>query len=139
MEDAEDALVDALVKAYQASDQLRDDEAFKGWLAIIARRACFKIKNRDSILKLVPLGADDPADPQEKNGHAESFALKDCVKGAIDSMPAIYRDVYVMCEIEDTDLKVAAKKLGLGLPALKSRLHRARERAREEFDRSLCM
>jgi len=39
-EDAEDVLVEALLKAYRNLDQLRDSVALRSWLAQIARRVC---------------------------------------------------------------------------------------------------
>jgi DNA-directed RNA polymerase specialized sigma24 family protein len=40
-EDAEDVLVEALLKAYRHLNQLRDSEAFRAWLAQIGRRVCW--------------------------------------------------------------------------------------------------
>ncbi len=141
-EDAEDALADALVKAFQSSNQLKDDESFKAWLSIIARRACFKIMNHESLLKVASISDGSWFEDMlssRNSENAESMALKDCIRTSIARIPPIYREVYVMCEIEDLDLKAVGAKLGLSLPAVKSRLHRAREIARAEFDRSLCI
>ena len=141
-DDAEDALVEALVRAYRASGQLKEESAFRAWLGSIARRACLRLRDKDSLLRLVPLSEDLVAGDVASVGNhdaGEEVAFKDCVRTAIDRLPPLYREVYLMCEIEDIDAKVVAERLGLSLPAVKSRLLRAREKARMEFDRTFCM
>src|SRR5271169_6478052 len=54
-EDAEDVLVEALLKAYRHLDQLRDCAAFRAWLAQIAKRVCWQLKERDALLPLLQL------------------------------------------------------------------------------------
>src|SRR5580700_12014243 len=56
-EDAEDVLVEALLRAYRHLDELRDSVAFRAWLAQIARRVCWQLKERDALLPLVQLSA----------------------------------------------------------------------------------
>src|SRR3954468_20707305 len=56
-EDAEDVLIEALLKAYRNLDQLRESKAFRGWLAQIARRVCWQLKQRDSLQPLMQLSA----------------------------------------------------------------------------------
>lgn len=54
-EDAEDVLVEALLKAYRHLNQLRDSAAFRAWLAQIARRVCWQLKEREALLPLLQL------------------------------------------------------------------------------------
>ena len=54
-EDAEDVLVEALLKAYRHLSQLRDPAAFRAWLAQIARRVCWQLKEREALLPLLQL------------------------------------------------------------------------------------
>ena len=53
-EDAEDVLVEALLKAYQHLDQLREHSAFRPWLAQIGRRVCWHLKEREALRPLMP-------------------------------------------------------------------------------------
>src|SRR5690348_4457818 len=59
--DAEDVLMEALLKAYRHLDQLRESGAFKAWLAQIARRLCWQLRRRDELLPLVRLSEMDEA------------------------------------------------------------------------------
>lgn len=54
-EDAEDVLIEALLKAYHHVDQLRESAAFRAWLAQIAKRVCWQLKERESLLPLLQL------------------------------------------------------------------------------------
>ena len=45
-EDAEDVLIEALLKAYRNLDQLHESGAFRAWLAQIGRRVCWQLKQR---------------------------------------------------------------------------------------------
>src|ERR1035441_1097359 len=54
-EDAEDVLIEALLKAYRHLDQLRESAAFRAWLAQIAKRVCWQLKEREALLPLLQL------------------------------------------------------------------------------------
>ena len=50
--DAEDVLIEALLKAYRHLDQLQDSAAFRAWLAKIASRICWQLRKREALLPL---------------------------------------------------------------------------------------
>lgn len=142
-EDAEDALADALIAAVKASDQLRDPSNFQAWLARIGTRACVRIKIRDRLTQFTPLAEleargfeirDDQVGPDRE---MEMASLKDCVLGALDTLPATYREVYVRREISGEKAEDVARELNVSLAAVKSRLHRARDMMREALDGGL--
>lgn len=142
-EDAEDALANAILSALKASEQLRDPESFQGWLARIGRRACARLKGRlreSTFASLEALGAlgFEPTDrepgPDELSELAE---LKNCVAAAVEGVPDLYREVYIRREILGEPATEVARSMGLAIPALKSRLHRARKLVREALDRGL--
>lgn len=54
-EDAEDVLIEALLKVYQHMHQLNDPAAFRAWLAQIARRVCWHLKKREALAPLLQL------------------------------------------------------------------------------------
>src|SRR5579862_4830837 len=56
-EDAEDVLVEALLKAYRHLHQLRDSAAFRAWLSQIAKRVCWQLKEREALQPLLQLSA----------------------------------------------------------------------------------
>lgn len=83
---------------------------------------------------LTPLGDDDETDgsvavletalrPIEDLARAETIEL---VRKAVLSLPAKYREVVVLCELQDVSYGEAAEILGCAIGTVRSRLHRAR-------------
>lgn len=138
-EDAEDALSEALLGAFRAADSLRSEDAFRGWLATIGRRVCIRLKSRDQFAGMVDLNdVDVPSDTTPEH-EAVMKEMKACVSEAVLSLPEIYRETYVLREIEQRPAEEVAEKLDLSVAAVKSRLHRARKLVRDHLDNSLCV
>lgn len=142
-EDAEDALAEALYAAIKASDQLQNPDRFQGWLAKIGSRSCARSRIRErlgefaSLAELEARGFELKAVTADPAQSAELSELKNCVSGAIELLPELYREVYIRREIMGERAEDVAASLRLTLPALKSRLHRAREMVREALDTGL--
>ena len=142
-EDAEDVLVEALLKAYRHLDQLRDSAAFRAWLAQIANRVCWQLKEREALLPLLQLstleeeGQDIPGRELTPEGDLARRQMKQMLDEAVAALPALYREVYQLRDIEDRPGDEVAKKLGLSRAAMKSRLHRARDLVRTYLDKAL--
>jgi RNA polymerase sigma-70 factor (ECF subfamily) len=142
-QDAEDVLVEAMLKAYQSLDQLREDAAFRAWLAQIGRRVCWQLKRREAlapIVRLSDVGAHggEPADqaPSPEVMLARQ-RLKVLLQEAIAQLEPEYRSVYVLRDLEEHTGPEVAERLGITLAAEKSRLHRARQQVRAFLDRRL--
>jgi len=142
-EDAEDVLIEALLKAYRHLDQLRESAAFRAWLAQIAKRVCWQLKEREALLPLLQLstledegrevaGSEPPPDAQ-----LAQQQMKGLLNEAIDALPALYRPVYELCDVENLRGDEVAQALGISRAAMKSRLHRARELVRTQLDATL--
>lgn len=136
-DDAEDVLVEALLSAHRHLGSLRDETAFRGWLATIGRRVCGKIRARESLLPVMQLAADYPAPYEEPDWDMDH--LKSCVQSAVRSLAPAYREAYEACDLDGLTGEEAAERLGVSLPALKSRLHRARRMVCEALDRDVCL
>lgn len=142
-EDAEDVLVEALLKAYRHLDQLRDSAAFRAWLAQIARRVCWQLKEREALSPLLQLSTLDDegreiatSDPTPEANVARR-QMKQLLDEAIAELPTLYRAVYELRDIEDRPGDEVARKLGISRAAMKSRLHRARDLVRIHLDAAL--
>ncbi len=143
-EDAEDVLIEALLKAYRHLDQLRESAAFRAWLATIAKRVCWQLKEREALLPLMQLSAleDEGRElagveplPDVQLARRE---MKRLLNDAIEALPALYRPVYELCDVEDLRGDEAAQRLGISRAAMKSRLHRGREMVRTHLDGALA-
>src|SRR5262250_2043431 len=56
-EDAEDVLIEALLKAFSHLNQLQNADAFRAWLAQIGRRVCWQLKQREALVPILQLSA----------------------------------------------------------------------------------
>ena len=63
--------------------------------------------------------------------------LKDVLQKTLQNLPESYRRVYEMRDLEDFSGEEVARKLGLSVAAVKSRLHRARAFVRQGMDRAI--
>lgn len=142
-EDAEDVLVEALLKAYRHLDQLRDSSAFRAWLTQIAKRVCWQLKERDALLPLIQLsildeeGREIPGPEPTPELQLARRQMKQFLDVAIAALPPLYREVYRLRDIEDRPGDEVAKQLGISRAAMKSRLHRARDLIRAHLDAGL--
>lgn len=143
-EDAEDVLAEALMSAFKASNQLKDEGSFRAWLVSIGRRTCYKLRERghsDLLVSLdalqesgMPMPASQEMTAEEEIEMSETH---DCILAAIDALPRDYKVVYMMREIDGSSANETAEELNLSVPAVKSRLHRARTMVREALDKAL--
>jgi RNA polymerase sigma-70 factor (ECF subfamily) len=131
-EDAEDALMEALLKAWRSASDLRAPEAFRGWLAQIARRVCWQLKRREALYPMMQLSELEAIghEPQSNAPSAEealnATRNRDAFQSVIGSLPAEFAAVYRLREIEQLSGEDTARRLEISMPAMKSRLHRAR-------------
>jgi RNA polymerase sigma-70 factor (ECF subfamily) len=143
-EDAEDVLVEALLKAYRNLGQLRDSAAFRSWLAQIGRRVCWQLKQREALLPIMQLsameaeGAELESEAEAPDLHTARREMKQLLRQAVDSLPDPERAVYELRDLDEATGDEVAAKLGISLPAMKSRLHRARHKVRRYLDAAMA-
>lgn len=142
-EDAEDVLIEALLKAYRHLDQLRDSVAFRSWLAQIAKRVCWQLKQQESLLPLLQLSVLED-EGEQISGHdlpmeaqLASRQMQELLAEAVASLPPAYRSAYQLRDVEELPGDQVARRLGISRAAMKSRLHRARQLLRQHLDAAL--
>jgi len=141
--DAEDVLIEALLKAYRHLHQLQDVVAFRAWLAKIASRVCWQLRRREALMPLLQLseleeeGREIRASEPSAEAKVELAQMKELLFKAIADLPAPYRAVYQMRDLQNVSGEEVAKKLGISTAAMKSRLHRARALIRQQLDTAL--
>jgi RNA polymerase sigma-70 factor (ECF subfamily) len=143
-EDAEDVLIEALLKAYRSLDELREVVAFRPWLARIANRVCWQMKRKEALLPLVQLSVLEDegrqiAQPGETmEAQLAACRMKEALTQAVAHLPPGYREVYQLRDCEEMSGEETARRLGISLAAMKSRLNRARTMVRESLDQALA-
>lgn len=147
-DDARDAVQDAFLSGFRALDRFAGDALLSTWLHRITINACLmKLRTRrrrpeGSIDDLLPGFLEDgrlvgPDEPWEERADAilESKQSRHLVTEAIDRLPDIYRTVLILRDIEGFDTEQTAEALDLSVPAVKTRLHRARQALKGMLDR----
>ena len=121
-QDAEDAAQEALVVLYRRIGMLRATGALASWMFRVVRNEC--IRRTRMFLRPPPPVADETVDSAEDEVMRRLEAER--VAGAIAELPADQRCVLVMRDVQGHSGSAVAGALGLSVPAMKSRLHRAR-------------
>lgn len=134
-EDAEDVLVEAILNAYRHYENLEDKERFQAWLAVIGRRVCGRIKKKESLLPLVELADRHPAVSEEPDFETTELVAK--VHNALNVLSPDERPVFELRDLQGMSGEETARRLGISLAAMKSRLHRARAKIRKALDHCL--
>jgi len=146
-EDAEDVLQETFLKAYEHLDQFQGNSKFYTWIVRIAvNQALMKLRRRktDKSVSLdegIDTGEDTVTreiaawdeDPEQRFSREELGGILD---SAIQSLAPPYRSVFVLRDIDELSTEDTAEALGLSIPAVKSRLLRARLQLREKLTRS---
>ena len=106
-------------------------------------RVCWQLRKRDALMPLLQLSALEEEGREIKAGgpsidsQLELAQMKTLLLAAIADLPAPYRAVYEMRDLQDVAGDEVARKLGISTAAMKSRLHRARALIRQQIDRAL--
>lgn len=145
-EDAEDVVQDAFLKAFQALDRFQGQSKFYTWLVRIAvNEALMRLRKRRNA-KTVSMDedveteegsmprevADWSPNPEQQYRTSE---LNDILTKTINGLSPGFKTVFVLRDIEGLSTEETADALGLSVPAVKSRLLRARLQLREKLNR----
>jgi len=145
-EDAEDVLQETFLKAYEHLSGFQGNSKFYTWIVRIAvNEALMKLRKRNGD-RTVPL--DEPVDtgeemvtreiavwednPEQRYSREE---LQQLLDNAVDSLKPDFRTFFVLRDIEELSTEETAETLGISVPAVKSRLLRARLALREKLTR----
>ena len=146
--DAAEIAQDTFLSAYQHLSEFRGEAAFGSWVhRIAANNALMRLRRQ----KVVDIVSDDLASPEftERGSLAEApesdwskraddkiieDELGRAIQAATDSLPEGYREVFLLKDVEGLSYEEISEMVGISVPAVKSRLHRARLALREAID-----
>lgn len=120
--DAEDAVGEAVLRAWQSFGRLRDEKACKAWLLRITVNCAYEHRRRGARVTYLE-------DLDAVAGSAED-AHDDGLWDTVRSLPEEFRIVTVLYYYEDMTTAEIAKMLGIRAGTVRSRLARARDRLR---------
>ena len=123
----EDVVHEALIVVYRRVGNVRDAGALAGWVFRVVTRLCLL-----PVLGLLR-GAQELTHREEESrlAHTPPDELRMDLVRALESLPAMYREVILLRDMEQLTITEAALRLDITREAVKSRLHRARALVRE--------
>lgn len=145
-EDAEDVVQDAFFKAFQKLDQFQGNSKFYTWLVRIAVNESLMRLRKRRAQKTVSMDEDIQTDegaiprdfadwmPNPEQNYSQS-ELAEILRKTIQGLPPGFRAVFALRDIDGLSTEETAQALGLSVPAVKSRLLRARLQLRERLSR----
>ena len=151
--DAEEVVQDVMMTIANKIDRFRGDANLTTWIHRIAVNAALMQRRRDRSAAVVSLEAGSSHDddgrgvplpatsaavcavaaqdpPVDRTVRQEFWAV---IWDAVGELDAKYRSVFVMRDVDGLSTEETAQALGLKIPAVKSRLHRARRRLKSHL------
>jgi len=144
LEDAQEAVQETFLKAYQKLHQFQRNSKFSTWLTRITLNESFmKLRkgrfNEMSLELESPDGDHLPLDLADWSPNPEQMCsrseLREILQTALETLPQSLRVVFVLRDIEEFSIKDTAEILNLHETAVKARLFRARLQLRERLSK----
>lgn len=143
-EDAEDVLQEAFLKAYSNLDGFQGNSKFYTWLVrITVNEALMKLRKRKadrsvSLDEQLDTGEDTvireiavwDGTPEQRYSQEE---IREILDREIATLEPIYRSVFQLRDVDELSTEETAQALSISIPAVKSRLLRARLQLREKL------
>jgi RNA polymerase sigma-70 factor (ECF subfamily) len=135
--DAEDAAQEAFIKGFRKLESFRAESKFSTWLISITINEARTRLRRQALVRMEPL---DQLQDEDKNispallrdwceipsEAVEREEVRNLIQLAVGQLPDIYRQVFLMRDVEELTINETAEALNISIPSVKVRLHRAR-------------
>lgn len=150
--EAQDVVQETFLNVFRKVDTFRGDSAFSSWLyRIAANNAMMKLRGKRRSMQV---SIEDHLPRFNEEGHhlspvddwsrrvdrvMENKELGGKIRSAVEKLPEKYRIVFLLSDIQDLSMKEVGEALGLSIPNVKTRLHRARLFLRGELAQYLAL
>jgi RNA polymerase sigma-70 factor (ECF subfamily) len=138
--EAQEILQDTFLSIWRKLDTFKGDAQFSSWLYRVAANAALmrlRAQRRHPVISTeeLPLGYLDnhgqlpPAGEnwaRRPDDQLQSEELRTHIQRAVDDLPELYRTVFLVRDVEGLSTEETAEVLGISIPTVKTRLHRAR-------------
>ena len=146
-EDAEEAVQQGMLNIFSRLSQLGEVEKFKQWaMRVVENEAKMHRRKRRQLL-YESIEASEPNAGEEQPFRPRQFAdwrelpsdvveqkeVREAIAKALADLPEIYREIFVLRDVQHLDVAETAQVLEIGESAVKTRLHRARLMMRESL------
>jgi len=142
--DAEDVAQEAFIRAFRKLESFRAESKFSTWLISITINEARTRLRRQALVRMEPLDqlpdedkGISPAllrDWREIPSEAvERREVRNLIQLAVEQLPDIYREVFLLRDVEELTISETAEALNISIPSVKVRLHRARMRLQKQL------
>jgi RNA polymerase sigma-70 factor (ECF subfamily) len=142
--DAEDVSQEAFIRAFRKLESLRAESKFSTWLISITINEARTRLRRQALVRMEPL--DQLPDKDKSISPAllrdwreipleavEREEVRNLIQLAVEQLPDIYREVFLLRDVEELTISETAEALNISIPSVKVRLHRARMRLQKQL------
>ena len=136
--DAEDLVQETYRKALHSFASFRPGTNFRGWIFRIQKNSF--LSSRSDLERKMTVAMESEQDGSELAAERETpetilieRSNRQLLQRAIDELPAHYREVLLLCEVEEMSYQQIAETLSIPIGTVMSRLARARRAIRESF------
>ena len=142
--DAEDVAQETFIKAFRKLSTFRAEAKFSTWLISITLNEARSRLRRQATVQMESLD-----EPRDEGGAVSPALLRDwreipsetvereevrtLLQHAIAGLPEIYRQVFLLRDVEELNVNETAQALNISVPSVKVRLHRARMKLQKEL------
>jgi RNA polymerase sigma-70 factor, ECF subfamily len=139
--EAEDLVQETYVKALRGMASFQPGTNFRAWMYRILRNTFLTSRTGLKAAPTVPLDAEDAPEMPASSGTPESIFIEKSqqhlLQSAIEELPLHFREVLLLCEVEEMSYQEIADALAIPIGTVMSRLSRARKVLRELLQKKL--
>ena len=136
-EEAEDLVQETYAKALKGFSSFQLGTNFRAWMYRILRNTFLTSRTGLRATPTVPLDSEDGPELAVENETPETTLLKrsdsQLVQSAISDLPVHYREILLLCEVEEMSYQDIAETLSIPIGTVMSRLSRARKTLRDSL------
>ncbi len=139
-EEAEDLVQETYAKALKGFGSFQLGTNFRAWIFRILRNTFLTSRTGLAATKTVPLETEDDQEQTVAVSREtpESILLEQAtqqqVQAALEQVPVIFREVLLLCDVEEMSYQEIADTLAVPIGTVMSRLHRARKALRAALE-----
>ena len=128
---AADAMQEAFIRAYDSLDRCRDPDRFGSWFFRILTNQCHDTRNR--LRQHADIAEVDPPSGDAPDADTDRRELGRMIDAALEELTPEQREAFVLKHVDGRSYEEMADLTGIGVDALKMRVHRARDTLREKL------
>ena len=139
MAEAEDLVQETYTKALRGFSSFQAGTNFRAWMYRILRNSF--LSSRTGLKTMVPFDEEDqetvaPGDGTTPESLLIAEANREMVQRALEELPVNFREILLLCEVEEMSYQEIAETLAIPIGTVMSRLSRARKALRGLLQRS---